>query len=252
MLQREPDDDIDVVVCQGVECAPSHPAGPDDVIPPPCLGHPQRRGRRPGSGQGSKRVCGEVPGNMNWVYMDESGDDGFAAYPNCSRYFMLTSLSLDESSWRRVFGQLQTLRAQLKQQYGLPSKTEIHAGPMIRGNEPYRTLMGLATRPALASAFLMDYLKAVAQLQLSIVNVAVDKATIVTKWPAKPRSDFDVLDIAFRYSLQRLEISIRATNSNFAVVVDQGRLGAMRKVARKATRFNYVNSSIGNVITCKP
>jgi len=123
---------------------------------------------------------------------------------------------------------------------------------MIRGNEPYRTLMGLATRPALASAFLMDYLKAVAQLQLSIVNVAVDKATIVTKWPAKPRSDFDVLDIAFRYSLQRLEISIRATNSNFAVVVDQGRLGAMRKVARKATRFNCVNSSIGNVITCKP
>ncbi len=186
---------------------------------------------------------------MNWVYVDESGDDGFAAYPNCSRYFILTSLSLDESSWRSVFGQLQTLRAQLKQQYGLPSKTEIHAGPMIRGNEPYRTLMGLATRPALASAFLMDYLKAVAQLQLSIVNVAVDKATILAKWPAKPRSDFDVLDIAFRYSLQRLEISMRATNSNFAVVVDQGRLGAMRRVARKATRFNYVNSSIGNVPT---
>ena len=54
---------------------------------------------------------------------------------------------------------MRTLRAQLKQQYGLPSKTEIHAGPMLRGNEPYRTLMGLATRPALASAFLMDYLK---------------------------------------------------------------------------------------------
>lgn len=42
---------------------------------------------------------------------------------------------------------------------------------------------------------------------------------------------------------------MRATNSNFAVVVDQGRLGAMRRVARKATRFNYVNSSIGNVPT---
>ena len=100
---------------------------------------------------------------------------------------------------------------------------------MLRGNEPYRTLMGLATRPALAGAFLMDYLKAVAQLQLSIVNVAVDKATIVNKWPAKPRSDFDVLDIAFRFSLQRLEMSMQATHSNFAVVVDQGRLGAMRK-----------------------
>ncbi|MHB8071485.1 MAG: DUF3800 domain-containing protein [Candidatus Cryosericum sp.] len=186
---------------------------------------------------------------MNWVYVDESGDDGFAAYPNCSRYFILTSLSLDENCWKDVFGQLHALRVQLKQRYGLPSKTEIHAGPMIRGNEPYRTLMGLAAQPALAGAFLMDYLTAVAQLRLSIVNVAVDKAAIVAKWPAKPRSDFDVLDIAFRYSLQRLEISMRATSSNFAVVVDQGRLGAMRNVARKATRFNYVNSSIGNVPT---
>ena len=79
---------------------------------------------------------------------------------------------------------------------------------MIRGNEPYCTLMGLVTRPALAGAFLMDYLKAVAQLQFSIVNVAVDKATIGHKWPAKPRSDFDVLDIAFRFSLQRLEMSM--------------------------------------------
>lgn len=186
---------------------------------------------------------------MNWVYVDESGDDGFAAYPNCSRYFILTSLSIDESNWKNVFGQLQTLRAQLKQQYGLPLKTEIHAGPMIRGNEPYRTLMSLATRPALAGEFLIDYLRAVAQLQLSIVNVAVDKATIVAKWPTKPRSDFDVLDIAFRFCLQRLEIGMQATNSNFAVVVDQGRLGAMRKVARKATKFNYVNSSIGNMPT---
>jgi hypothetical protein len=186
---------------------------------------------------------------MNWVYVDESGDDGFAAYPKCSRYFILTSLSVDESCWKDVFGQLHVLRAQLKRQYHLPSKTEIHAGPMLRGNEPYRTLMGLAASPALAGALLMDYLMAIAQLRLSIVNVAVDKAAIVAKWPAKPRSNFDVLDIAFRYSLQRLEISMRATDSNFAVIVDQGRLGAMRKVARKATRFNYVNSSIGNVPT---
>ncbi len=70
---------------------------------------------------------------MNWVYVDESGDDGFAAYPKCSRYFILTSLSLDESSWKNVFGQLQALRTHLKQQYGLPSKTEIHAVPIMRG-----------------------------------------------------------------------------------------------------------------------
>jgi hypothetical protein len=186
---------------------------------------------------------------MYWVYVDESGDDGFLTYPQCSQYFILTCLSIDESCWKSTFEQLRTLRAKLKQQYGLPSKTEIHAGPMIRGNEPYRTLMGLAAEPALAGAFLMDYLTAVTGLKISVVNVAVDKAAIVAKWPIKPRSDFDILDIAFRYSLQRIEKSMLATNSNFAVVVDQGRLGAMRKVARKATRFNYVNSSIGNVPT---
>lgn len=58
-----------------------------------------------------------------------------------------------------------------------------------------------------------------------------------------------MLDIAFRYSLQRIEMSMLATNSKFAVIVDQGRLGAMRRVARKATRFNYVNSAVGNVPT---
>jgi hypothetical protein len=186
---------------------------------------------------------------MNWVYVDESGDDGFAAYPRCSQYFILTCLSLDESCWKSVFGQLHALRGQLRRQYGLPSNTEIHAGPMMRGNEPYRTLMGLAARPAVAGTVLMDYLTAVASLQISLINVAVDKAAIVAKWSLKPRSDFDILDIAFRFSLQRLEISMLATNSNFAVVVDQGRVGAMRKVARKATKFNYVDSSIGNVPT---
>ncbi len=184
---------------------------------------------------------------MYWVYVDESGDDGFLAYPNCSQYFILTCLSVNENCWKSTFEQLKTLRIELKQRYSLPSKTEIHAGPMIRGNEPYRTLMGLAANPALAGAFLLDCFTAVASLEVSVINVAVDKAAILAKWPMRPRSDFNVLDIAFRFSLQRLEMSMANTNSSFAAIVDQGRLGAMRKVARKATRFNYVNSAVGNV-----
>lgn len=170
---------------------------------------------------------------MHIAYYDEAGDDGFPRYS--SPLFVLTTCYLHYLNWKQTFETIREFRRNLKTTYGFPLKIELHTRPLLLNKEPYCQL-------SLSDQQRVDILTAVCdligQLQIRILNVVIVKPKIT-------RSDYVVLDTAFKYSIQRLENDLDPTRNpenRFLIITDPGRLGVMRQTARRVQRINYIPS----------
>jgi hypothetical protein len=77
-------------------------------------------------------------------------------------------------------------------------------------------------------------------LDVKIINLVIDKQ----KAKSQGRAVYNVLDKAFSYSIQRLENDMNKNNSGseFMIITDEGRIWAMKKIARKIQKINYIPS----------
>lgn len=170
---------------------------------------------------------------MRIVYYDEAGDDGFPRYS--SPLFVLSAIYMPYLKWKDNLSRLVELRAELRRQYGLPMKFEMHTRQFILNKNPYRKL-GISDADRVA--IIGDYCDAVATMDWRIVNVCIDKTVIKNK-------KYPVLEWALKLSVQRIENDIKSTkdpNGRFLIVTDPGRVGAMRRTTRKVQRINYIPS----------
>lgn len=78
------------------------------------------------------------------------------------------------------------------------------------------------------------------------IIVIIDKTKIKNQ-------DYDVLENAFKYNIQRIENSLNDTSTkkqkpaeHFMIITDEGRVGKMAKIARKIQRINYIPSKFGS------
>jgi hypothetical protein len=173
---------------------------------------------------------------MRIVYFDESGDDGYPHYS--SPLFALTAVYMHYLQWQANLGRIREFRSQLRRDYGVPVKTEIHTKYFILNKRPYRGL-GLAQSSRLRVIDLLADL--VGSLELRVVNVVINK-------PAIQRDDYQVLDTALRYAVQRIENDLDSRlnpAARFLAVTDEGRVGAMRSTTRRIQRINYIPSRFG-------
>lgn len=173
---------------------------------------------------------------MHIAYFDESGDDGYPQYS--SALFVLSTLYLHHLNWRGTFEALQAFRRELKKKIGLPTKWELHTRNFLLGKKPYRAL-GLSTETRIDA--LESACELIANLDLKIVNVVIAKRRIT-----KP--DYDVLDTALTYSIQRIENDLnpeKNPEAKLLVITDEGRVGKMRKTSRRIQRFNPIKSKFG-------
>jgi hypothetical protein len=69
---------------------------------------------------------------MYLVYVDESGDSGTINSP--SNFFVLSAIIFHESYWLDFLNDIISFRRNLKDQYGLLLKEEIHAAEFINGH----------------------------------------------------------------------------------------------------------------------
>jgi hypothetical protein len=170
---------------------------------------------------------------MQLAYYDEAGDDGFPKYS--SPLFVLSALYLHYLNWKKAFETIREFRQQLRSDFGLPVKTELHTKYLILGKDPYRDLkMSDATRLEIVGLFC----DLIATLDIRVVNVAIVKQKIIKK-------NYEVLDTALTYSVQRIENDLKpAVNpeNRFILITDPGRVGKMRKTTRRVQRFNYIPS----------
>ena len=170
------------------------------------------------------------------TYYDESGDDGFPKYS--SLLFVLSSLYLEYHQWQENYERIHQFRNRLKQQYKIPLKLEMHSKHFLLNKIPYRKYkISDADRIKIIDSLC----KLISQLQVNIVNVVINKTAI-------KRSDYKVLDRALTYSIQRIENHLKRIDplTKFMIVTDEGRVGKMRKTARKIQRINFIPSRYGS------
>lgn len=173
---------------------------------------------------------------MQLAYYDEAGDDGFPKYS--SPLFVFTALYLHYLNWKKAFETIREFRQQLRRDFGLPVKTELHTKYFILGKDPYRVLK-IPDEARLEIVGL--FCELIAALDVRLVNVAIVKPRILKR-------DYAVLDTALTYSVQRIENDLKpAVNpeNKFILITDPGRVGKMRKTTRKVQRFNYIPSKFG-------
>jgi hypothetical protein len=174
---------------------------------------------------------------MHIAYFDESGDDGFPVYS--SPLFALSACYLHYLDWKPNFEALLAFRRQLKQEYGLPVKLEVHARFFLLNKNPYRQFaFSNADRIAMVGKFC----RFVATLRVRFVNALIVKPRILMR-------DYEILDWALKATIQRIENDLNPIANptrRFLMITDEGRVGKMRSTTRRMQRINYIPSRFGN------
>lgn len=169
---------------------------------------------------------------MHIAYYDESGDDGYPSYS--SEIFVLSALYLHYLNWKDTHIHIKEFRQSLKKEYNLPIKTEMHCKSFLL-KWPYRDFnLSKDDRVEIIRLFC----ELISELNIKIINIAIVKPQI--KYP-----NYDVLDTALKYSVQRIEndMNLRKNPDNrFMIITDPGRVGKMRKTTRKIQRINFIPS----------
>lgn len=173
--------------------------------------------------------------NMFISYFDESGDDG---YPNFSSpLFVLSSVYLHYLNWKDTYSAICSFRQQLKKDFGLPIGMELSTNRFLLNKKPYKKYNFSDDMRILIMDLYCDF---ISQIDLRIVNVAINKKAIRT-------TDYLVLDNALTYSIQRIENDLTTLDpaKKFMIITDEGRVSKMRKTSRRIQKINFIPSIFG-------
>lgn len=169
------------------------------------------------------------------VYCDETGDDGLNT--SSSESFILTSIYMPSSSWQENYNTVKALRSALKKEYGFHTSQEMHTKHFLTDKNPYRAYNWSHSQKI---DILKKYALMIASLNISAINVIIDKTSITT-------SDYHILENALTYNIQRIENDSQGS-WNFLLITDKGRISPMRKTARSIRAYNPIQSQFGGYI----
>ena len=125
------------------------------------------------------------------------------------------------NSWQKNYDIITDLRKKLKQKYNFHIKEELHTKHFLCDKDPYRKY---SWTKAEKQEILKEYTLAINKLDMSVINVMIDKRKI-------KRFDYKVLENALTYNIQRIE-NDRNGKWNYIIITDKGRISPMRKTAR--------------------
>lgn len=180
---------------------------------------------------------------MYLMYVDESGDPGnnIAQSP----FFCLSGLIFHETNWHEFIKRSKEFRRRLKDNYGFPVRSEIHAADLLRHNK-----FDIAKHRRLA--IMRNYLDELSQMDfISITNVVVDKSTKL--------HDYDIFGNAWKTLFQRFENTLKYGNfpgcfrSSYGTVYTDATNGEeLSKIMRKMSVYNPIPSSVGGPVRDLP
>ncbi len=173
------------------------------------------------------------------AYFDETGDDGITTAS--SSYFILTSLYMPASSWQSNFDIIKSLRMYLKRQFGFHLSQEMHTKDFLTDKNPYRNY---GWNKSQKQEILKDYILAVCKMDVSVINVIIDKTKIKT-------GQYSVLENALKYNIQRIDNDSNS-NWNYIIITDNGRIAPMRKTARAIRAYNPIQSKYSFEFSNRP
>jgi hypothetical protein len=180
------------------------------------------------------------------MYVDESGDPGTHIYS--SPHFILSGLIIAQSEWDSYLLKLKTFRKNLKQQYGLNQRTEIHASELIRVGElkEYKEI-----HKSKRIAILKDYCTQIPIIfsTATIINVCIT----INEHPNE-----DVFNLAWSRLLQRFDTYLKKNAKDKGIIVaDDTDSTKLMSLQRKMRIYNpipshyqeaFYNAPIDNII----
>jgi hypothetical protein len=171
-----------------------------------------------------------------FAYADESGDSGYVNSP--TDFFVLSCVLIHESDWQGTLDIIIDSRRTLKETYGIPVRAELKAEDLVYGRGPLRPLkMSRKRRGVLYRALL----EMESRLSIRTFAVAIAKRRIEVRATNDPR------ELAWRYMIERLDTFCRKLDRPEMVMLfpDEGHGHLVRKIVRKARRFQMVTGRYG-------
>ena len=172
---------------------------------------------------------------MYLAYFDESGDSGLKNSP--TKYFVLACVIVHETKWLEALNALISLRARLKDRYGIKARPEIKSTDLRRGRG---ALLGLKTAPAAR----MRLFRGLMRYQRQFVPGLTVFAVAIEKDGANARG-FDSRERAWEFALQRLERFCGSTGERAMIFPDEGHGAFIKRLLRKKRRHSAVPRRLG-------
>lgn len=172
---------------------------------------------------------------MYLAYFDESGDDGYPL--TSSPIFVLTTVYMNNRSWKENYQKMYNFRKELKAKYNFPIKQEFHARDFIQDKNPYHGLYSATTR----SQIIKDYFDFLNKLDIKIINVAINKDKVTV-------GNYNVLENALKFAIQRIENDMKYSllKKNFIIITDEGRVNKMTRISRSIQKINFIPSNFSS------
>jgi hypothetical protein len=169
------------------------------------------------------------------AYFDESGDSG-ALPQSPTRFFVLACVLVNEAVWLANLDRLVKLRRGIRRKLGIRARDEIKATHIRKGRGPLTRLHLAPARRARMFEFLMRFEDT--ELDLLTFAVAVDKQRLQ---PGR-----DPREVAWQYSLQRVDTFCRKTGTNAGVYPDAGHSFFIRRLLRQLRRHQVIKGRFGS------
>ena len=157
------------------------------------------------------------------AYFDETGDDGNKS--SSSETFVLTSLCMPAEKWQSNYDIMKSCRQKLKKEFGFHVSQEMHTKHFLTDKSPYREYGWTNEERRI---ILKQFIAHIAALEVSCVNVIIDKEAKTIKLEQNYRSSSKILDTANK---------IIANNKNRIVK----NLWTENKGGREVSFVNYYN-----------
>lgn len=162
---------------------------------------------------------------MHLFYADESYDQ---------QKFVMTAMRVDVTQWRDVFASVKAFRTELRSEFGIKLKKELHAQSFVRhcsDGSSSRKLSVAERRDAFAST-----LRFIATLPIEIINVALNIAD------HRDSNAAHLAVIERLFNRIQTNVSRCAPQSHAIVIFDTGKERQVTKLARQLAVFNYIPS----------
>ncbi len=195
--------------------------------------------------------------SVRFFYVDESYDDN---------KYCLSAISIRHSEWKECFDNVRQHRVNLKNDYGIYLRKEIHARDFVAGRgDISQQVIGKWQR----SRLFLGLLQLVASLpQVLVFNVCLDKHRYedpqMVAWdrlmnriertmlefenqelPLRRRLSASVADHLSKNDAEMIERRLNIYRARAVVIADEGRENEITKALRKMRVYNHIPSQFG-------
>lgn len=179
------------------------------------------------------------------MYVDESGDPGNSGFS--TDHFILSGLIVFQDDWDNYLSRLKTFRKNIKSQYNLNQRTEIHSAELIRPNKIQEYKLIHKTNRI---NILRDYCTQIPIIfdNAKVINICIKKSEHI---------GIDIFELAWSRLLQRFDTYLKKTaNDKGIIIADDTDSRKLMSLHRKMRIFNPIpshfegsyNSPIDNIL----